>query len=202
MSDELNAEQAQAEQARVQTIQDAQKAAGRQVEDVVYNDYFGFDENITWELPGQDHIPAEKRQYIKFKRMTEGMRAKYQHEARTGVVLEKITQNTILDLDQAAERVALIKISVKAAKQWRMMRRDSPNGSFYEVGYSDKTFDAWLDGAAPDLIDKFERVIRDANPWLTSEQSSEDLEKERDRLDDLIEKAKQREQEKDSSPAR
>lgn len=172
-----------------------QPGTGTQEESVVYEDYYGFEDTKQWFFP-------DKKQYIEFKRMNEGERAKFQKMTTRDVTVVRGSGDAKVRVDPATERHELI---VQSVVGWHLVRRNSRN-QFEPVAFSKGSpgaeLEKWLQVANPVLVDELEREIRKANPWLTSEMSVEDIDKEMDRLRELREEVEQRERGEGSSSSK
>lgn len=170
------------------------EAQGSATQRVVYVDYWGQDIVEKFYFPGQEDIPEEFRQYIEFKPMNEGARARFQKKTNRGVVIESTTQNARMGMDPAGDRKALFEESVV---DWKLAR----NGEL--VKFSHTAFQQWYSTANPKIIDDLERAIREKNEWMINELSSEDIQKEIDNLQDRKAEAEKREaRERDFSDKR
>lgn len=150
-------------------------------EEQVYEDYFGFDENKTWFFP-------DKKQYIIFKVMSEGDKAKFQRETNRDITLQRSTGDAKIKADPASERWALLDASVI---DWHVFRDGQPVP--FTKGSPGATFNQWLSKANPRLVEDLEFEIRKANPWLQADMTLEDVDKEMDRLRELREEIVKRE---------
>jgi hypothetical protein len=144
-------------------------------------DYWSFGKKHKFMLP-------DGKQWIEFIEMDEGARTLYQKATRTDLTLEKRTGDTRLRMDIGGQRYHLIDSSVTA---WNMFRRKL-NGGWEAVPFSKgsagSTLAQWQARANPTIIDDLVKEINKANPWLMGEMSLDDMIKERDSLDELIEK--------------
>lgn len=156
----------------------AAQAAGVDLVEPAYTDYWGFDESERFWFP--DH-----RQWIDFKKMNEGDRAKYQRDTRSDITLERTTGNAKMKADPSAERHALVKATVK---DWNLYRKGQ------KVPFSLQTLDQWLGQTNPAIVDELEKAIRKANPWLLGEMTVEQIDKEISDLQEMREVAVKREQ--------
>lgn len=98
-----------------------------------------------------------------------------------------------MSLDPAAERHALLGAAVT---DWSIFRDGRP------VPYSDRAFSDWLKGTNPRLVEDLEKAVRKANPWLLQDMTVEDIEKEMENLQEMLDLAKEREKEKGVSASR
>ena len=117
-------------------------------EETVYEDYFGFDENLTWYFP-------DGKQYIIYKVMTEGDKAKFQRETNRDITLQRSTGDAKIKADPASERWALLESSVI---DWHVFRAGQPVP--FSIGSPGSTFNQWLSKANPKLVEDLEFEIR------------------------------------------
>jgi hypothetical protein len=152
-----------------------------------YEDYFGFDETEVWTFP-------DGKQWIKFKKLNEGMRARYLRATRPDVTINQKSGDARIPFDQANDRRELILASVI---DWNIVRRNPRSGSFEQVpfggGSQGGNLAQWLQSANPAIISQLEKAIRLANPWLMNEMSSEQIKKEIADLEELLKAAEERE---------
>lgn len=141
-----------------------------------YIDYFGFSEEKTWYLP-------DGKQYMTFKVMSEGDKARFQKKTQRDVIVER-GGNARMKMDTADERHELIKTCVTG---WNLYRGGQP------VPFTDHNMRDWLTLTNPRLVEDLEREIRKANPWLLGEMTSEDIRKEIDNLEEMYKTALERE---------
>lgn len=164
-----------------------------------YVDYFGFDERERWFFP-------DKKQWIEFKKLNEGDRARYLKATRSDVHLNQKTQEARLSFDQSRDRKELLLASIT---DWHVVRRVVVSG---EKVWRPMPFPAnrslggelsqWIDGADPALLGSLEKAIRKCNPWLLNEMSVADIDKEIADLQELRGVAEQREAEEKNSSRR
>jgi hypothetical protein len=167
-------------------------AAGVSVEEPVYEDYFGFEETRTWYFP-------DGKQFISFKVMNEGDKARYQRATNRDITLSRQTGDAKIKSDPADERWELLQTCVTG---WNVFRKNPSTGKYEPVPFSagkGGTFAQWLGKANPKLVEKLEFEIRLANPWLQGDMSVEDIDSEIERLNEMREQAVKREQGKDAS---
>lgn len=153
-----------------------------------YEDYFGFDEIETWYFP-------DGKQWMKFKKLNEGDRAKYLRATRPDVTINQRSGDAKIPMDTANDRRELILASVV---DWSIARRSPKNPSQFEmVPFSGQAQGSavgqWLQKANPALVSKLEKAIRMANPWLMNEMSVEQIDKEIADLQELRKAAEERE---------
>jgi hypothetical protein len=164
-------------------------ASSVEVTDTAYSeyvDYFGFDERERWYFP-------DGKQWIEFKKMTEGDRARFLKATRSDVHLNQRSGEARIPFDQSKERKELL---VHSCTDWHMVRRGK-NGSWEPVPFQNNgaggMFAQWVDKANPAVLAQLEKAIRKANPWLLNEMSLEQIDKEIADLQELRTAAADRE---------
>lgn len=157
------------------------------INDEGVEDYFGFDEF------GEFYFPDGKT-WMKFKVMSEGDRAKFQRITNKDIKISKNSGDASIPTDVAAERHQLIKSSVI---DWNLHTKNHTNGRLEPVPFSLSSgrlnLEVWLSRANPKLVDDLELAIRKANPWLQSDMTVEEIDKEISRLKELRDEAEKRE---------
>lgn len=143
-------------------------------------DYYGYAGTERWYFP-------DRKQYIEFKKMTEGMRRDYQKQTNHSVVLERNSGNARMGVDPAGDREALINISVV---DWYMLR----NGEPVLFKNSQFGFKKWIIDANPTFVEDLERAIRKANPWMAAEMTSEAIREQIEQLEEQEKEAIRREE--------
>lgn len=161
------------------------RAAGVNPDQPIFVDFWGKTKLERWHFPGQEELPDSHKQYIEFKGMNEGARARYQKATNRGVVIEKKTQDMRMGVDAAGDRRALFEESVT---DWRFARE----GQLLQ--FKMHLFREWLETANPEHVDGLEKAIRKANPWMISEMSSDQIREEIEALEDQWKEAKKREE--------
>lgn len=161
------------------------EAQGIPVTKHVFQDYWGKDTSEKFIFPGQEDLPVEYQQYIEFKPMNEGARARFQKKTNRGVVIESRTQNARMGMDPAGDRKALFEESVTG---WLFAK----DGEL--VQFSMHRFLSWYEKADPYIIDELERAIRKENKWMVNEMSSEAIREEIENLEDQYKEAIKREE--------
>lgn len=162
------------------------------VDDTGYVDYFGFDERDRWTLP-------DGKQWIEFKLLNEGDRAKFLKATRSDVHLNQKSGEARIPFDQSNDRKQLL---LHSCTDWHMVRRDGSRWipiPFQNNGTPGCGFAQWIDKANPAILAQLEKKIRMANPWLMSEMSSEQIQKEIDDLTEMLQVALTREAEEKNS---
>lgn len=140
-------------------------------------DYFSFQSETKHYLP--DGIS-----YVVIAAMNEGDKTKFQKKTQRDIVLERQSGNARMKMDAASDRHELIEACVK---DWNFTRNGLP------VRFEPRALKDFLTLADPKIVEGIEIAIRKANPWLLGEMKSEDIQKEIDNLNDLLEIALERE---------
>lgn len=154
-----------------------------------YVDYFGFDERERWFLP-------DGKQWIEFKKLNEGDRARYLKATKSDVHLNQRSGEARIPFDQSKERKELLLAS---CTDWHMVRKGRGGNwepvAFVNNGTPGCQFAQWIDKANPTILAQLEKAIRKANPWLLNELTVEQIDKEIADLQELRVAAEKREQE-------
>ena len=166
---------------------EAARAAGVVLEEEAFTDFFGFTDETKHFLP-------DGKQYFVLRRMNEGQKARYQREVRSDITIQRATGDAKMQPDPSRERHALIKACVV---NWFVRTKDPRTGSIVEPAFSlssgSVNLESWLSVADPRLVEDVEKACRKLNPWLLSEMSVEDIDKEIENLKELREEAVKRE---------
>lgn len=164
-----------------------------------YGDYYGFDERVKWDFP-------DGKQWIEFKKLTEGDRAKYLKATKSDVHLNQKSGEARFAFDQSNDRKALLLHSIT---DWHLVHIQGqganrkvtpvpfPNGNSNTPGGA---LAQWIDRANPALLAQLEKAIRKANPWLLNEMSAEQIRKEMADLEELLKAAEEREENEKAFP--
>lgn len=135
----------------------------------VQADYFACDEVRRLTLP--DGVS-----WIDHRVLNEGQRRKYLTSVNRDVRLQRQTGDAFLKMSPGDEKKALLE---SAMCGWNLVRNGEP------IPFSAPALRDFLDRANPTTIDLIEFEIRKANPWLQSEMSVADMNKELERLTEL-----------------
>ncbi|USH45019.1 tail assembly chaperone [Gordonia phage Camerico] len=166
-------------------VDQSARDAGFKTETPIFVDFWGKERLERFYFPGQESLPEDYKQYIEFKPMNEGARARYQKATNRGIVVEKKTQDMRMGVDAAGDRRALFEESIV---DWRFAQ----NGAL--IPFSTHKFRDWLEKADPYIVDELERAIRKQNKWMISEMSSEQIREEINTLEEQWKEAKLREE--------
>lgn len=157
------------------------------VEEVQYEDYFGFESHHEFTFP-------DGLQKIYFTSLNEGQKTKFQQKINKDIHLNRQTQDARIKTDPAGERHELIHASVTG---WFLKRRNKMNqweDVPFSGGRAGTELDKWLQIANPVIVERLEEAIRKANPWLMAEMTVEQVDEEIKRLEDLRKEIVAREQ--------
>lgn len=139
-------------------------------------DYWGVDEYSEWYLP--DGV-----QYFRFKVMNEGEKSKFEKMTNQDLIVNR-DQSARVKVDPSEQRHSLIKTSVVG---WNLYKGGQV------VDFGPPLLEKWLQSANPKIVEELEFAIRLANPWMQSEMTTEEVDKEISRLYEvrkqLVEKA-------------
>lgn len=156
--------------------------SGHRVEDTVEIDYFGFSSDERWYFPGQAKLPEDQKQYLTVQKMNEGAKAKYQKSTNRDIRIQRTTGDARMSVDAVEERHQLIRISVTGAH----VKRRLPDGTLrFDDKKVERLISEWLEGGNPDHVQDLEKFIRELNPWMRTDMSTEEIDNEIERLQDL-----------------
>ena len=139
-------------------------------------EYFGFEATEKFYFP-------DKSTWIEFKKFNEGDKKKFQDKVSRDLVLKRSGDASMRVL-QGSERHELIRT---AAKDWNL-KRNGVTAPFNQINLGD-----FLALSDPLIVEDLEKAIRKANPWLMADMKSEDIEREIENLQEMLEVAKKRE---------
>lgn len=164
----------------------SQNEPGREPEVTVYEDYWGVRGDVREYFP-------DGKQFFVIKKMNEGDRARYQHEAGMQMTSMRKTGDTKIDIDQAADRMALI---CAAVIDWNLYRDNTL------VPFNKGTLRSWVGIADPKLLDKLLMAVRKFNPFLQEDLSVKEIDEQMNELRELRQLAVNREAEADFSSSK
>jgi hypothetical protein len=138
-------------------------------------EYWGTDERFRYELEGG--------QFFECKVMNEGDKTKFQKSTNQDLTIGR-DQTAKIKMDPASERHQLIKASVVG---W-VLYKDG-----LVVDFNTRILEQWLQVAPPKIVEDLEFVIRKNNPWMQAEMTTEEIDKEIERLYELRKQVVERE---------
>lgn len=156
-----------------------------------YENYFGFEETVKFFLP-------DGKQWISFKPMNEGDRAQYEAKTQRDISFNRKTDDAKISINAASDRHQLILQSVTG---WFMVQR-TPTGEWVQVAFSaggGGSFAQWLSRANPKIVNDLHLAIQRANPWMLNEMTSDAIEEEIKRLEELLSETRKREEQQKNS---
>ena len=185
MSDTLT-EQEEAE--RVARAEQEMRDAGVSLEETVQVDYFGFEDTENVYLP-------DKVSYVTIQALNEGGRRHYLNRVNREVKIAKQTGDAIMQLANGDERRILL---MEAIVGWNLVRIPKTGGPPQPLKFQESTLNDFLTNTNPKIVDIIDKAVRDQNPWLMADVTLEDLLKQREELDEQIEKKRLEEEGKES----
>lgn len=150
-------------------------------EERVQADYFGTDVRHQTLLP--DGVS-----YIEHKELTEGDRRKFLNATNKDVRIERATGDMRLKMAAGDERHELLKVAIVG---WNL-KKDGEDFRF-----TPDKLNQWLSVAPPKIVDLVEKDIRKKNPWLLSDVTVEDIDKQIAELQELREQKLEQEEGKE-----
>lgn len=137
---------------------------------------FGFGtENKFYYFP--DNV-----QYIEYKVMNSGMRDEYEKRTSREVRIQNVSKDMKLRLDPAADRAAILEISIVG---WNVLQADGVT----PLPFSKGALREFLKAIDPSYTVELEMQIRKDNPWLMGDTDLADLYEQRDALEEQIREA-------------
>lgn len=172
------------EEARAKQAETARRMAedGLTTEEGVQDDYFGTDEVHRAYLP-------DGKSYIEHRTLSHGLRKRYLNKTNRDLSINRATGDAKISMKPGDEKDELLKTAICG---WNLVRAGQP------VPFSPGALESWLQNANPKIVDIVEKEIRKANPWLMAEMSSEDIQREIDSLQEMLEVKKKEEEGKES----
>jgi len=142
--------------------------------------YFGFGGIDRYEFP-------DNHSWLEIAVMNEGTRRKYQSITTRDMKVNR-NEEASFSLDQGGDREALFLTVIKG---WNLVNAGS------EVAFNRSNLQKFIDEVDPRLADSIDERIREINPWMITDASVEEMEKEIDRLEGRIKTAKKVEEGKE-----
>jgi hypothetical protein len=167
---------------KADSVEEGLRAAGQATELPVVVDYFATEDVITCTLP--DGV-----QWVQHKLLTEGDRRKYRNKTSRNLRIKRATDEASMDMASGDDLHVLLEIAIV---NWNLKRggKEVP----FSKGTPGATLSQFLDAAPPSIIDHIHKDITKHNPWLLGDISLEDMIKEKESLEEMIE-VKRREEE-------
>lgn len=137
----------------------------------VQEDYFGTDKTHRVTLP-------DGMSWIEHKELNEGERRKYMNATNRDVRIARQTGDMHLRMAAGDERAELLKVAIVG---WNLQSGGQP------LDFNDANLRRFLEKASPKIVDIVEKDIRKKNPWLVSDVSVEDIDKQIEELQELRE---------------
>ena len=179
---------AEAEAQRQQATIEAMQRDGVTTEVAVQADYFGFTNIERTFLP-------DKASYIEHQALNEGGRRAYLNAMNREVRVQKVTGDAVMKVANGDERRILLRLAITG---WNLKWRNPGNGNLEPRQFNQKAVDEFLDKADPKIIDVIEKAVRKQNPWLDSEVTIEDIDKQIEELQERRERLLEEQEGKDS----
>ena len=161
----------------VEAAEQAMRDRGEPTTESVQVDYFGFEETHVVNLP-------DGKSYIEHKTLNEGQRRQYLNGMNRDVIIERASGNAKMSMAPGDERYSLLSTAITG---WNLVRNGNP------LPFNKQNLRLFLDSAPPKIIDLIDKEVRKVNAWLLEDMSIEDLEKEVENLQELIEEKRKEE---------
>lgn len=183
MSDIEVQEHEEKEARRVESIEKAMVADGVPTTQRVQQSYFGFEETHRCMLP--DGVS-----YIEHRTLNEGSRKQYLNSVNREVAIKRASGDAVMKMAAGEEKHSLLK---QAMCGWNLIDIDGSPKPFQK-----REVNEFLESANPKIIDLIEKDVRKYNTWLMADMSVEDLRKQIEELEEMIEAKEKEDEGKDS----
>jgi hypothetical protein len=150
--------------------------------EAVQQDYFGTDVTHKCYLP-------DGASYIEHKELSEGDRRRYMNATNKDVRIARQSGDMHLKMAAGDDRYHLLKTAIVG---WNLVRQGE------SVRFTSDKLDRWLAEAPPHIVDIVEKDVRKRNPWLVSDVTIEDIDKQIAELQELREQRVKEEEGKGS----
>lgn len=147
------------------------------------DDYFGFDHQERFFFP-------DKVSYVILKSLNEGDRKRYVNQSNRRLAIKRATGDAEMSMAPGDEKHNLLKVAIVG---WNLVRGGNP------VAFNTNMLEQFLNNTNPRLVDDIEAKIHEMNPWLDSEASIEELEKEIAQLTETLNRKREEEAGKGTS---
>jgi hypothetical protein len=132
-------------------------------------DYFGRPADFIHYLP-------DGKTWVTIKFFMEGERRHFQNKINKDVKIARGSGDMALKLAPGDERYELLSLAITG---WNLVKDGKP------FPFTPRSLKDFLDLGSTVAIDNIEKKVRELNPWLGSELSVEDIDKEIERLQEL-----------------
>lgn len=169
----------------------AAQAAGHQLEETKYVDYFAEPETHRFFLP-------DGQQYFDYQELREGGKALYEKATNQDIRVQRSTGDARLKVDPATQRQTMIRLSVVDAcifhrENGRMVRMD------FNKERPGRFWDMIFDKFPAKLLEELHREMEKVNTWVAADDDVKALKEQRELLDERIARAEEEEAKKLSS---
>lgn len=133
----------------------------------VQQDYFGFADTERVYLP--DNVS-----WVEIRLLNEGARQQYMNVVNQEIRMDRQGRDAFIKTKAGDERLFILKTSIIG---WNLQRGGVP------IPFGKNALEEFLRVAPPSVVDVIERRVRQANKWLTSEVTLDDIAEQRKELD-------------------
>lgn len=159
----------------VEGIEANLRAAGQPTETHTQVSYFGFEERHQCFLP-------DGKSFIEHTTLNEGARRKYLNKINREVAIKRASGDAVMKMASGDEKHALLE---EAIVGWNLLGPDG-NPITFVKGSPGSTLSQFLNVADPRIVDIIEKDIRKHNPWLMADMTSEDIKKQMEDLEEML----------------
>ena len=128
--------------------------------------------------------------WVEIEEMKEGKRAHFQAKTTNDIRVKKDSGDSAFQIDQGNERKWLMKLSIT---NWDLVDLDGK-----PIAFTPQNVEETLPLLDPSTVDHIVSRIREENSWMVDNEDPETIQDEIDSLHKKLEKAKEREEAKNS----
>lgn len=136
------------------------------------------------------YLGGSKEDWVEIQEMSEGRRARFQAMTTNDIRVKKDSGDSAFQIDQGNERKWLMKLSITG---WDLVDLDGK-----PIAFTPQNLEETLGDLDPSTVDEIVAFIREHNPWMVDNEDPETIQDEIDSLHKKLEKAKEREEAKNS----
>lgn len=150
-------------------IEAGMTAAGVSTSERVQADYFGFEEILRYTFP--DGVS-----YVEHKILNEGARRQYLKSVNRDVRVQKVTGDALMRMSAGEEKIQLMMVAIVG---WNLIKEG------HALNFNTTNLTKFFNEVNPKITDLIYKEIIQHNPWLLSEMSVEDIDREIEGLQEM-----------------
>jgi hypothetical protein len=169
--------------------------SGQPVEEKRFFDYFAEPEAKFYYLP--DGV-----QYFEYRELREGGKAAYERATNNDIRVQRATGDARLRVDPVTARHTLVRLAVTDAFIQYLDGAGNAERLTFRVGPREKNEKFWelvFEKFPAKFIDGLHSEVQKVNTWVAADDDVEGLKKQRDEINERIERAEEEQAKKNSS---